>query len=85
MVTATKTDRLLSSVPLPFQIITKQQIQNTGGSRLQDILSEQAGLNVVSQVNGLGNGLQLQGLNPDYTMILIDGEPVQDVIPGRLN
>ncbi|MBK8243577.1 MAG: TonB-dependent receptor [Saprospiraceae bacterium] len=84
MVTATKTDRLLSSVPLPFQIITKQQIQNTGGSRLQDILSEQAGLNVVSQVNGLGNGLQLQGLNPDYTMILIDGEPVIGRYTGSL-
>jgi outer membrane receptor for ferrienterochelin and colicins len=36
------------------------------------------------QVNGLGNGIQIQGLNPDYTLILIDGEPLIGRYAGTL-
>ncbi|MBL0295590.1 MAG: Plug domain-containing protein [Saprospiraceae bacterium] len=61
-----------------------QEIHALGSSRLQDVLLEQVGINIVPQINGLGNGLQLQGLNPDYTLILIDGEPVVGRYTGSL-
>ncbi|MBK9272725.1 MAG: TonB-dependent receptor [Saprospiraceae bacterium] len=84
MVTATRTERLLSAVPMPALIIKSQSIQQAGSTRLQDILSEQAGLVIVPQVNGLGNGIQIQGLNPDYTLILLDGEPLIGRYTGSL-
>lgn len=84
IITATKTQRSLVSLPMPASIIKNKEIALTGTSRLQDILAEQNGLTVVPQINGFGNGLQMQGLNPDYTMILIDGEPLIGRFTGNL-
>jgi outer membrane receptor for ferrienterochelin and colicins len=39
---------------------------------------------VVPQVNAQGNGIQIQGFNPDYTLILIDGEPIIGRYTGSL-
>lgn len=84
IITATKTQRSLASLPMPVTVVKSKEIAITGTSRLQDILAEQNGLTVVPQVNGFGNGLQMQGLNPDYTMILIDGEPLIGRMTGNL-
>ncbi len=84
IITATKTLRSLASVPMPMTVIKAKEIALTGTSRLQDILSEQNGLTIVPQINGFGNGLQMQGLNPDYTMILIDGEPLIGRFTGNM-
>ena len=65
-------------------LISAKEIQKIASSRLQDILAEQSGLIIVPQINGLGNGVQLQGLNPDYTLILIDGEPIIGRYAGTL-
>ena len=69
---------------MPVLIVQKSQIKTMGSLRLNDVLSEQTGLAVVPQVNGQGNGLQLQGFNPDYTLILIDGEPLIGRYTGSL-
>jgi len=84
MVTATRTERALGALPMPVLLISKAQIQAMGSLRLNDVLTEQAGLVVVPQVNAQGNGIQMQGLNPDYTLILLDGEPVVGRYTGSL-
>lgn len=83
VVTATRTERKLSNVAVPVQIISKKSIIQSGSVRLNDILAEQTGLYVTSSgattsAGGgvFGNGIQLQGLSPDYTLILLDGEPI---------
>lgn len=73
VVTATKTERKLSSVAVPVTIISEQRILQAGSLRLNDILQEQTGLFLTG---AFGSGVQMQGLNPDYTLILIDGEPL---------
>ncbi len=76
VVTATRTERQVSTLPLPVTVVGQLQIRNMGSLRLNDVLAEQTGLVVVPQVNGFGNGIQVQGFNPDYTLILVDGEPL---------
>ncbi len=73
IVTATRSEHILSNVAVPAAIISKQTILQSGSVRLNDILNEQSGIFITSS---FGNGIQMQGLNPDYTLILIDGEPV---------
>jgi len=73
VVTATRTERRLGNVAVPVTIINKQSIQRSGSVRLRDILQEQAGLYIT---NSFGAGVQMQGLNPDYTLILVNGEPL---------
>jgi outer membrane receptor for ferrienterochelin and colicins len=72
-VTATRTEKLLGAVPMPVTLISQQQIRQMGSLRLGDVLQEQTGLAIV---NDHGQGLQMQGFSPDYTLILIDGEPL---------
>ncbi len=73
VVTATRTERKLGNIAVPVTIVKQQQIQQSGSLRLQDILQEQSGLYIT---NSFGSGIQMQGLSPDYTLILIDGEPI---------
>ncbi|MCU0390668.1 MAG: TonB-dependent receptor, partial [Thermoflexibacter sp.] len=81
VVTATRTEKLLSSVPMPVTIINQQQIRQMGSLRLNEILQEQTGLAIV---NDHGQGIQMQGFNPDYTLILVDGEPLIGRTAGTL-
>ncbi len=73
IVTATRTERQLATLPLPAQIVAKKEIQAVNSLRLADILSEQTGLNIVQDH---GQGIQVQGLSSDYVLILIDGVPL---------
>ncbi len=82
VVTATRTERKLSNLTVPVTIINARTIQQNGALRLTDILKEQTGLNLTS---GFGAGVQLQGLNPDYTIILINGEPLVGRTAGVLD
>ena len=82
VVTATRTERKLSNLTVPVTIINAKTIQQNGALRLTDILKEQTGLNLTS---GFGAGVQLQGLNPDYTIILINGEPLVGRTAGVLD
>ena len=84
VVTATRNERLLGALPMPVSLVSKSQIRTMGSLRLTEVLGEQTGLAVVPQVNGQGSGIQLQGLNPDYTLILLNGEPLIGRYTGSL-
>jgi outer membrane receptor for ferrienterochelin and colicins len=73
VVTGTRTDRNVNDIPVSTSVITGKEINATGSVRLSEILASQTGLYLI---NFLGTGVQLQGLDPDYTLILLDGEPL---------
>ncbi|TAD99022.1 MAG: TonB-dependent receptor [Bacteroidetes bacterium] len=81
VVTATRYEKLLSAVPMPVLLISQKQIQAMGSLRLNEVLQEQTGLAIV---NDHGQGIQMQGFNPDYTLILVDGEPLIGRTAGTL-
>ncbi|MBU6159156.1 MAG: TonB-dependent receptor [Bacteroidetes bacterium] len=83
VVTATRTERKLGNIAVPVNLIKQQTIVQSGSLRLNDILQEQTGMVITAgtgsnAVGGgvFGNGIQMQGLSPDHTMILLDGEPL---------
>ena len=84
IVTATRTIRQLSSLPLPAQIVSKKDIGRSGSVRLSDILNEQTGLVTVPDFGG-GEGVQLQGMDSQYTLILVDGVPLIGRSAGTLD
>jgi outer membrane receptor for ferrienterochelin and colicins len=92
VVTATRNERRLGNIAVPTSIISKKTIKLSGALRLSDALNEQTGLFITSpgstSTTGggiFGNGVQLQGLDPAYTLILINGEPVIGRNGGTLN
>lgn len=84
VVTATRTIRQLSSLPMPVQLVSKVDIKRSNSLRLSDILNEQTGLITVPDFGG-GEGIQLQGLDSQYTLILIDGVPLIGRSAGTLD
>lgn len=82
VITSTRTATQLGNVTVPYQIINKKNIEQNGSLRLKDILQEQSGLYIT---NGFGAGVQMQGLNPDYTIILLNGEPLVGRTAGVLD
>lgn len=92
VVTATRTERKLSNVAVPALLISKQQLQALQLRRLNELLQEQTGIFVTSGSGSgsfgggiFGNGAQLQGMSPEYTLILINGEPIVGRQGGTLN
>ncbi|MCX8148284.1 TonB-dependent receptor plug domain-containing protein [Thermaurantimonas aggregans] len=75
VVTATRNAVKKSDVVVPIEIITREHIEQIGVSRLNEILQEMTGLITVPSFGGV-EGVQLQGMEADYTLILIDGQPV---------
>lgn len=75
ILTATRTERQLSSLPLPVTLVSKKKILQSGTIRLDEILSEQTGIITVADESGF-EGVQIQGIASDYILILIDGVPL---------
>lgn len=73
IVTDTKTEGKLSNTTLPVSVINSREIFRQSAVKLTDVLMEQPGLAITYF---LGAGVQMQGLDGDYTLIMIDGEPV---------
>lgn len=83
VITATRNERHLSNVTVPTLLINARSIEMSGNMRLNEVLQEQTGLFMTSgtgstSVGGgvFGNGIQIQGMAPDYTLIMLDGEPL---------
>ena len=82
VVTATRTPSLRRDVPVPTRILSAETIERQGALRLSDFLIEQTGLTLVQDH---GTGLQIQGFDPAYSLVLIDGEPVIGREAGTLD
>ncbi|MCX6209458.1 MAG: TonB-dependent receptor [Bacteroidetes bacterium] len=74
VVTATRTERKVGNVAVPVTIITNKNIKQAASLRLNDILNEQTGI-FINDI-GFGTGIQMQGLSADYSLILLNGEPL---------
>jgi vitamin B12 transporter len=61
-------------------VITKEQLQTSGGKDLAQVLTEQTGIfiNGANSNAGKDKGIYLRGAKVDHTLITIDGVPVYD-------
>ena len=82
VVTATRSPIELRDVPIPTKVLLREQFKLSGGLRLSDLLSQEPGL---LQVAHFGTGIQIQGFDSEYTLILIDGQPAIGRNAGTLD
>jgi outer membrane receptor for ferrienterochelin and colicins len=81
--TAGRSRTTLKHSPVGVSIVGEREMRDNGAQRLGDVLGEQTGLSILR--NQWGAGVQVQGLSPDYTLILVDGEPMVGREGGTLN
>ncbi|HEY4337257.1 MAG TPA: TonB-dependent receptor [Puia sp.] len=80
VVTATKFPVKQSQLGKVLDVITRDQIEKSGGKQLTEVLNTQAGIVVAGAQNNLGSGqsIYIQGADAGKTLILIDGIPAYD-------
>ena len=83
VVTATKTPQRLKDTPVITNLITRVEIEATGAENIGEVLEHATG--IIIHRDGHGDGVQLQGLNSEYVLILVDGEPQVGRIAGKLD
>ncbi|MGQ9819805.1 MAG: TonB-dependent receptor plug domain-containing protein [Candidatus Kapaibacteriales bacterium] len=82
VITATRTEKELLSIPIPMTTIYLAEAKKIAVRNLDEVLSEFTSLPLVDDH---GRGVQLQGLDPDYTLLLINGEPIINRTGGILD
>jgi vitamin B12 transporter len=80
VITATKYPVKENLTGKVLTVITKDQLEKSGGKQLTEVLNTQAGLIVIGSQNTLGTNqdIYLQGADAGKTVILIDGIPAYD-------
>lgn len=82
VVTGTRNDVRLKDSPVRVEVIGSERVKTTAMVNVGDLLKEQTGLLMTGAIR---NGIQMNGLGADYTMILIDGQPVVGRVAGVLD
>ncbi|MFO0684180.1 MAG: TonB-dependent receptor [Sandaracinus sp.] len=78
VVTGTRTEVPLADSPSRVEVITRAQIDASGSRDVAELLEERPG--IVVQQTFRGTQITMDGLDPEYTLILVDG----DRVPGRI-
>ncbi|POY34870.1 hypothetical protein C3K47_18120 [Solitalea longa] len=79
-VTATKFDKKSSETGKVVSVITREEIERSGGKNINDLLNIQSALNLNGANSNRGTNIStfLRGAPSGYVLILIDGIPVSD-------
>ncbi len=91
VVTATRTTGLVPDVPAATTVVTAKQMEGKNISRLGDMLYQvpslylQNGALGQSQGTSGTSGMSLRGIDQNKTLILLDGQPLQDASSGKVN
>jgi outer membrane receptor for ferrienterochelin and colicins len=79
VITATRLEEPARESLVSVDVISREEIERSGARNAGELLEERAGVNVTHTFGG--SALWLRGLDPEYTLILVDG----DRVPGQIN
>ncbi|MBL9038294.1 MAG: TonB-dependent receptor [Archangium sp.] len=74
VVTGSRLERRAGDTVVATEVITRAQIEALGVRDLPQLLQQQPGVEMV--YTNRGTGLRLQGMDPEYVLILIDGQRI---------
>ncbi len=83
VVTGTRTERFLKDVPVTTQVITREKLQEAGGSDISQVLGYVTGIAVVE--NQFGTGIELSGFDANHVLVMIDGVKMIGRTNGQLD
>ncbi len=83
VVTGSRTERFADEAVVPTEVLTQRDIQRAGARDLGELLQTHPG--VEQERTFRGTGLRLQGLDPEYVTVLVDGRRVTGRVGGTLD
>lgn len=76
VVTATKTELTQKENPRSVEVITKEDIQNTGAVNVRDALKTATNIDIITQNHGGGENISIRGGGTNDVLILVNGRRV---------
>lgn len=83
VVTGSRLAERTSDATVATEVITRRQIQETGARTVTELFQSRAGLETMSNVGS--TALRMQGLGPEYSLVLIDGQRAAGRINGGID
>ena len=83
VVTGTRTVGRLEDSPVATEVIRREELANSGADTLAEVLEGRAGVQISRSFNG--STVRLNGLDSDYVLVLVDGQPLQGRIGGAID
>ncbi len=84
VVTGTRSERRLADSPVATEVITRADLEASGAESVAGALEEHPGLDV-NRANASGANVRIQGLDPQYVLILVDGERLAGRVNGAID
>ncbi len=84
VVTATRTQKMLKDVPAITQLITAKEIETRGITEIATVLQDDVP-GIEFHQAGYGTNMKMQGLDANYVLFLIDGEPMAGETEGNID
>ncbi|HLP96995.1 MAG TPA: TonB-dependent receptor [Sideroxyarcus sp.] len=91
VVTATRSAVSLAAAPAAVTVVSAKEIEQKNASRLGDVLDQVPGLYLRGGAFGQSHGtigtsgMSLRGVDQNKTLVLLDGQPIQDAGSGKVN
>jgi iron complex outermembrane receptor protein len=91
VVTATRSAQSLADAPAAVTVVDEKKIESKSVSRLGDALDQVPSLYLQNGAFGPSQGtsgtsnMSLRGIDQSKTLILLDGQPIQDASSGKVN
>ncbi len=84
VVTATRTERNPGESTVQTEVISRAEIEASGAENLAGVLEEHGSLDV-QRSSAFGASLRVQGLDPQYALVLVDGQRVAGRVNGAVD
>lgn len=83
VVTGSRTESKLDQAVVATEVISRREIEASGAKDLGELLQTHPGIEVVYSFRGAG--IRLQGLDPEYVLVLVDGARVSGRVGGVID
>lgn len=83
VVTGTRTERFVDDAPVRTQVYGRTEIERSGAENLAEVLEETPGVQVSRGIGGVG--ISMQGLDPTYSVVLVDGQRTAGRVGGTID
>lgn len=83
VITGSRVEQPLSQSTVATEVITRKEIESSGATDVAELLVNQPGVEIVPGLRG--SGVRMQGLDPEYVAVLVDGRRVIGRIDGALD
>jgi outer membrane receptor for ferrienterochelin and colicins len=83
VITDARRERPLAETTVATEVITREQIEQSGAETLAELLADHPGIEVAGSLRG--SAIRMQGLDADYVLVLVDGQRAIGRINGAIN